>query len=125
MRLITHNLIMCNTDKCVGGYPLRISLSIEDNACKTEPQVLNPQFIRKIIKRMDYPVLVEAAKSIGLQLPSTYSEEDLEDEKFIAHIHHCILEFHVLEATMQCPKCDRVYKVSKGIPNMLHVESVD
>ncbi|KAK1933509.1 hypothetical protein X943_003970 [Babesia divergens] len=115
MRLITHNLLMCNTEKCVNGYPLKISPSIVDDACKTISQELNPQFIRKMLQRMDYPSLVDAAKSVGLDLPASYSESDLENDSFLAQVHHCILEFHVLEATLTCPQCGRVYTISKGM----------
>lgn len=49
----------------MNGYPLKISPSIVDDACKTISQELNPQFIRKMLQRMDYPSLVDAAKSVS------------------------------------------------------------
>lgn len=116
---------MCNTEKCSGGYPLQITLAAAEEAYKMESQELNPQFLRKMLQRMDYPVLADAAKSVGLDLPSSYSETDLENESFISQVHRCMMEFHVLEGTMTCPKCDRTYTISKGIPNMLHCEKVE
>ncbi|GBE58647.1 Trm112p family domain-containing protein [Babesia ovata] len=113
---------MCNRPRCSGGYPLRVSASMEDGSTKVEPQELNPEFIRKMLQRMDYGVLVEAARSLGTNLPESYSDADLESEEFIALVHRSILETHVLKGTLTCPKCERVYEINNGIPDMLHCD---
>ncbi|ORM39992.1 Pre-mRNA-splicing factor 38B [Babesia sp. Xinjiang] len=112
-----------NTPRCQGGYPLRIEVALGEDTSKVEQQELNPEFIRKMLQRMDYGVLVEAARSVGLELPDSYSDADLESDTFISQVHRCILEFHVVKGTLTCPKCDRVYDIDNGIPNMLHTDA--
>eukprot|EP00371_Babesia_bovis_P003367 XP_001612014.1 hypothetical protein [Babesia bovis T2Bo] len=114
MRLITHNLVMCNTPRCKDGYPLIIEVAPGEHSSKIEPQELDPEFIRKMLKRLDYPVLVDAARSVGLSLPESYSDSDLDSDEFITQVHRCILEFHVVKGCLKCPQCSHVYDIDKG-----------
>ncbi|GFE53480.1 cell-cycle-associated kinase CDK [Babesia ovis] len=92
MRLVTHNLLMCNTPRCKGGYPLKVEVALGEDSSKVESQELDPGFIRKMLERMDYSVLVKTVRSVGMDLPDSYSDADLESEDFLLQVHRCILE---------------------------------
>ena len=116
MRLLTHNLLMCNRKQCSGGFPLSI-VATETKLTESE---FNPAQIRSLLSRIEYEALVQAASSVGMaMLPPSYSPSDLEDEMFLKAVHDVIMDFHVEEGDLVCPKCDRKFPVSMGIPNML------
>ena len=116
MRLLTHNLLMCNRKQCSGGFPLRI-VSRETKLSESD---FNPVHIRSMLSRIEYSALVEAASSLGMaSLPPTYSPSDLDDDMFLKAVHEVIMDFHIEEGDLICPKCERKFPVTKGIPNML------
>lgn len=49
MRLLTHNLMMCNRKQCSGGYPLRIcpkekgDVGMKDSLDESSPEPEEPQ----------------------------------------------------------------------------------
>ena len=116
MRLLTHNLLMCNRKQCSGGFPLRI-VARETKVTESE---FNAAHIRSMLNRIEYSALLEAAGSVGMAtLPPTFSPSDLEDDMFLRAVHEVIMDFHVEEGDLVCPKCERKFPVSMGIPNML------
>ena len=116
MRLLTHNLMMCNRKQCSGGFPLRIVVR-ESNSTETE---FNPEQIKSMLSRIEYEALVSSANSVGMtSLPPTYTAADLEDEMFLKAVHDVIMDFHIQEGDLICPKCERKFPVTMGIPNML------
>ena len=48
MRLLTHNLLMCNAKNCKGGFPLNINLAEEEMEEPT--QMLEVEFNAEFIK---------------------------------------------------------------------------
>jgi multifunctional methyltransferase subunit TRM112 len=73
-----------------------------------------------MLSRIEYSALVEAASSLGMaSLPPNYSPSDLEDDMFLKAVHEVIMDFHIEEGDLICPKCERKFPVTKGIPNML------
>eukprot|EP01056_Protomagalhaensia_sp_Gyna25_P002276 Protomagalhaensia_sp_Gyna_25__2275@NODE_2243_length_1197_cov_16_398100_g1859_i0_p2_GENE_NODE_2243_length_1197_cov_16_398100_g1859_i0NODE_2243_length_1197_cov_16_398100_g1859_i0_p2_ORF_typecomplete_len148_score28_59Trm112p/PF03966_16/7_2e19zf_C2H2_10/PF18414_1/0_12Zn_Tnp_IS1/PF03811_13/0_14zinc_ribbon_4/PF13717_6/0_14_NODE_2243_length_1197_cov_16_398100_g1859_i025468 len=147
MRLLTHNLLMCNKGGC-SGFPLTVTLAepeelekrrqqrikfVENEMQEVELQGLkaheileaemNPVFVKNMLTKLDYPVLVDTASQLGMQLPPKYEEPDLSDERFLQLVHHAINEFHVLEGFLTCPKCQQQFVVRDGIPDM--VETTD
>eukprot|EP00921_Rhytidocystis_pertsovi_P017358 GHVQ01027300.1.p1 GENE.GHVQ01027300.1~~GHVQ01027300.1.p1 ORF type:complete len:127 (+),score=17.65 GHVQ01027300.1:231-611(+) len=120
MKLLTHNLLMCNRKQCSGGFPLQIKLdACRENAMCTEEGDYNGDFILSVLDRIDWKALVDTSKTLGTELPPSYNDTDKQDEHFLRMVHHVLLEIHINEATLVCPKCQREYPVSKGIPNML------
>lgn len=116
MRLLTHNLMMCNRKQCSGGFPLGI-VAKETEITESE---FKPEHIRSMLSRIEYEALVSTAASVGMpMLPPTYSAADLEDEMFLKAVHDVIMDFRVIEGDLVCPKCERKFPVSMGIPNML------
>ena len=43
----------------------------------------------------------------------------LDDEQFLTDFHMLLLKRQVLEGSLTCPNCERVYQIKGGIPNML------
>ncbi len=73
-----------------------------------------------MLSRIEYDALVATANSLGLSsLPPTYTQADLEDEMFLKAVHEVIMDFQVEEGDLICPKCERKFPVTMGIPNML------
>lgn len=107
---------MCNRKQCSGGFPLRI-VARETKVTESE---FNAAHIRSMLNRIEYSALLEAAGSVGMAtLPPTFSPSDLEDDMFLRAVHEVIMDFHVEEGDLVCPKCERKFPVSMGIPNML------
>jgi multifunctional methyltransferase subunit TRM112 len=116
MRLLTHNLMMCNRKQCSGGFPLRIAV----RESKTTESEFNPSHIKAMLGRIDYEALLATATSLGLNtLPPSYTDADLSDEMFLRSVHEVIMDYQVEEGDLICPKCERKFPVHMGIPNML------
>lgn len=116
MRLLTHNLMMCNRKQCSGGFPLKVSV----RESKTTESDFNANHIKAMLSRIDYQALLTTANSLGIHsLPPSYNESDLVDEMFLKSVHDVIMDYQLLEGDLICPKCDRKFPVHMGIPNML------
>ncbi|WRK31033.1 Trm112p-like protein, partial [Cryptosporidium parvum] len=120
MRLLTHNILICNRSECRNGFPLEISLngSVEESTKMLDVE-FNIEQIKQIIKKVDWGVLVKSASQFGLSLPLSYSEQDFDDEVFLCAVHDAILRFQIMEAELICPICNHRYIVSKGVPDMI------
>ncbi|KAF8819690.1 Trm112p family domain-containing protein [Cardiosporidium cionae] len=119
--LVNIFVITCsNRQHCLGGFPLTVRLAedIEKPTNKVEMD-FNRDLIQNLLNKLDWESLVNTATSLGISLPPSYIESDKEDDMFLRAIHEVVLEFHILEGSLVCPTCDRVYPISKGIPNML------
>ncbi|XP_022124696.1 multifunctional methyltransferase subunit TRM112-like protein [Pieris rapae] len=122
MKLITHNML---TSKClkgvVTGYPLAINAT---NINITEVDY-NPEFITRIIPKLDWEVLWRAADSIGHSdgLPQTIEPKFEENNEFLKKAHRVLLEVDIEEGNLVCPESGRRFPISKGIPNMLLTEA--
>lgn len=109
-------MMMCNRKQCSGGFPLGI-VARETKVSESE---FNGDHIRSMLSRIEYEALVSAATSVGMaSLPPTYTKSDMEDEMFLRAVHDAIMDFHVEEGELVCPKCERKFPISMGIPNML------
>ena len=116
MRLLTHNLMMCNRKQCSGGFPLKV-VARETSIMESE---FRPEHIKSMLSRVEYEALLATANSLGmLSLPPSYTQSDLEDEMFLKAVHEVLMDFHVDEGELICPKCERKFPIAMGIPNML------
>ena len=52
-------------------------------------------------------------------LPETFSESMLDDEKFMVDLHLILVKRQIMEGALKCPHCSRVYDIKNGIPNLL------
>ncbi|CEG47101.1 Uncharacterized conserved protein [Plasmopara halstedii] len=119
MRLITHNLLMCNKKGVENGYPLMIEAEeVEVVACDFQAA-----FVRKMLSKLDWSAFLTGAKALKLAdgLPDTLpsAEEGDSDEEILRKIHHVLLEVHVKHGKLVCPESGRVFPIIDGIPNML------
>eukprot|EP00750_Incisomonas_marina_P007386 INCI14899.1.p2 GENE.INCI14899.1~~INCI14899.1.p2 ORF type:complete len:122 (-),score=29.52 INCI14899.1:219-584(-) len=115
MRLFTHNLLRCNIKNVKNGYPLKIEVvTLEERE-----EEFNADFIRNIIPKINWPVLVQAAAAFKVELPPSVTPEDLATEALQRKLHHALLEVELTEGFLVCPETGRKFPVTKGIPNML------
>ena len=81
---------------------------------------LGADFVKKMLLRIDYGVLKQAAEQLGVKdLPKEATDEALEDPEAVQRLHHALMEVHLEEGALICPETQRRFPVSQGIPNML------
>ncbi|CAK1586214.1 unnamed protein product [Parnassius mnemosyne] len=122
MKLITHNML---TSKCLKGVVTGYPLAINATDVKISEVDFNPEFISRIIPKLDWEVLWKAAESIGHSegLPQTIDPKFEDNEEFLRKAHKVLLEVEVEEGYLTCPESGRQFPISKGIPNMLLTEA--
>lgn len=119
MRLITHNMLMCNKKGVENGFPLRIDAEeTEVIACDFQPE-----FIRKMLHKIDYAAFVAGATSLKVAdgLPAQLAAADIAalDDAVLRKVHHALLEVHVKKGKLVCPESGREFPIIDSIPNML------
>ena len=62
MRLLTHNHLACVRKGCTKTYPL----TLHAETVEQEETTCNPAFIAHTMIHIDYPVLYDTAKELGL-----------------------------------------------------------
>ncbi|XP_015974087.1 multifunctional methyltransferase subunit TRM112-like protein isoform X2 [Rousettus aegyptiacus] len=87
---------------------------------RISPVEFNPDFVARMIPKVEWAVLLEAADTLHLiEVPKEPIQGYEQDETFLRKMHHVLLEVDVVEGTLQCPESGRVFPISRGIPNML------
>lgn len=117
MKLLTHNLLSSHVPG-VGtrGFPLRLQAT----EVRINPVEFNPEFVARMIPKVEWAALVQAADTLNLtEVPKEPTEGYEHDETFLRKMHHVLLEVDVLEGTLQCPESGRLFPISRGVPNML------
>ena len=116
MRLITHNMLRCNVKGVKNGYPLKIEAEKVENV----EAEFNPDFVTRMLPKLEWSALVKAAKELGAgDLPSELTESMATDETFLKKLHHILLEVRLIEGALVCPESGRKFPVKNSIPNML------
>ena len=118
MKLLTHNMLTSKAIKKVTtGYPL----TIEARDVKVSEVEFNPEFVSRIIPKIDWDCLCRAAEQLGHldDLPKTAPANYEGDEEFLKKAHHALLEIELINGSLVCPETSRKFPVSDGIPNML------
>ena len=117
MRLLTHNMLMSNIKGVKNGYPLLIEAA---DVIVNEVE-FNAQFISRMIPRLEWSAVVQAAKQLGKgdDLPCEVVPDFESDEEFLKKAHHVLLEVEVQKGFLVCPETSRKFPVENGIPNML------
>lgn len=132
MRLLTHNMLVCNVKTCVEtasrtpgvilNFPLRIELTSADGLKQVETD-FRPELIAHMLPKIDWPALRKTASELGIaELPEAKPAKPEEDAAFLKSVHTLLMDIHVNEAVLVCPNCARRYPVKNGVPNMLLVE---
>ncbi|KAH8823046.1 Trm112p-domain-containing protein [Flagelloscypha sp. PMI_526] len=118
VRLITHNILACHVKGCTShNFPLEI----KDAVVELREAEFNIDFLKGFLPKLEWPALVQAARTLGDTSLPTEQPEMLDDE-FLKLLHHVLLEIHIEEGSMVCPGCSHIYPISNGIPNMLLAE---
>ncbi|XP_043326313.1 multifunctional methyltransferase subunit TRM112-like protein [Cervus canadensis] len=98
------------------GFPLRLQAT----EVRINPVEFNPDFIARMIPKVEWAALLEAADTLHLiEVPKEPIQGYEHNEEFLRKMHHMLLEVEVLEGTLQCPESGRLFPISRGIPNML------
>lgn len=98
------------------GFPLRLQAT----EVRINNVEFNPDFVARMIPKVEWEVLLEAADHLHLiEVPKGPIQGYEQDETFLRKMHHVLLEVEVLEGTLQCPESGRMFPISRGIPNML------
>lgn len=77
----------------------------------------NAEFVQRVIPKMDWNVLKEAANNLGLEVPSEPPQAN--DETSLRKVHHALFEIEVVQGDLICPETGRKFPIKQGIPNML------
>ncbi|XP_077291252.1 tRNA methyltransferase subunit 11-2 [Arctopsyche grandis] len=122
MKLVTHNML---TSKCVKGVVNGYPLGITATDCRLVDVDFNPDFIARMIPKIDWNVLWSAVDTLGHSegLPKDIVENYEDDQVFLRKAHRALMEIEVLEGTLTCPETGRQFPIARGIPNMLLTEA--
>ncbi|XP_066504659.1 multifunctional methyltransferase subunit TRM112-like protein [Hoplias malabaricus] len=117
MKLLTHNMLTSHVKGVTKGYPLLIKAA----EVKVNEVEFNPQFVSRMIPKLEWSALIQAAEGLGHRqgLPNTPASNYEDDEEFLRKVHTVLLEVEVIEGSLQCPESGREFPISKGVPNML------
>ncbi|XP_076454560.1 multifunctional methyltransferase subunit TRM112-like protein [Babylonia areolata] len=118
MKLLTHNMLTSNIIKGVTkGFPLGISPS----RVEVQEVDFNPEFITRILPKLDFTALRQAAQQVGHAegLPEQLPESVESCEATQKALHHVLLQVEILEGELVCPETGRKFPIQNGIPNML------
>lgn len=117
MKLLTHNMLACKIKGVKTGYPFLI----EATAVEKRDADYNPDFLKHMFSRIDWPAFLAGAEGLGCRegLPEHVTEDMLSDDSFLQKFHHALLEVTLEEGALVCPETGRKFPVSKGIPNLL------
>lgn len=118
MKLLTHNML---TSKCMKGVAVGYPLKIQALDVKTAEVDFNPEFLSRIIPKLDWVVLCEAAESIGqlADLPREVVDDYESNVEFLKKAHRVLLEVDIVNGELVCPETGRKFPINNGIPNML------
>jgi multifunctional methyltransferase subunit TRM112 len=79
-----------------------------------------PEFVQRMIPKMEWIVFKEAAGQLGVELPSEAPEQSPQpNEDLLKKIHHAMFEIEVVQGELICPETGRKFTIKQGIPNML------
>ena len=75
----------------------------------------------KLAEKLEWDALRSTVGQLdwGVNLPEAFEEAMLDDEQLLTDLHLLLLKRQILEGTLTCPNCERVYEIKTGIPNML------
>ncbi|KNB45415.1 hypothetical protein JH06_0916 [Blastocystis sp. subtype 4] len=106
MRLLTHNLLICN-----------VAIVVEEGGLSEREDDFNREFILNLLNKLDWQAFRSGAADIGYTVPDV-QPADLTDD-VLKNIHHALFELEVIRGKLVCRHCGREYTIEQGIPNML------
>mmetsp|Transcript_17961 Transcript_17961/g.57433 ORF Transcript_17961/g.57433 Transcript_17961/m.57433 type:complete len:139 (-) Transcript_17961:85-501(-) len=132
MRLLTHNMLLCNTKRCLTecgeaktddagppNFPLMI-LPAKEGGVVVRDAEFREDLVRNMLSKLDWAALRLGAQCVGVaDLPEAPPTTEQLTEEVLRKLHHLLFEVHVQEGQLQCRHCERMFPISNGIPNML------
>ncbi|KAG8437978.1 hypothetical protein GDO86_008604 [Hymenochirus boettgeri] len=117
MKLLTHNMLRSHVTGVTKGFPLLIRA----DEVKLSNVDFNQDFVARMIPKLEWGALVEAADSLGhaSDLPRELETGYENNEEFLRKVHHALLEVEVIEGALKCPESGTEFRITRGIPNML------
>ena len=80
----------------------------------------NQEFLEKLLNKVYYKALREAAQVCGQQLPDNLPSPDTPNkDDDLKKIHKALFDIEIITGTLECPESGRKFPISDGIPNML------
>ncbi|KAL3071302.1 hypothetical protein niasHS_014009 [Heterodera schachtii] len=121
MKLLLHNFFSSNFLKGVtNGYPLLLRATKIERIDGTE---FNGDFVKKMMPRLDYPALLQAAKAVDEraadELPKELGTDWEKDDDFLKKVHSLLVSYEIVEGELECPESHRIFNIKEGIPNFL------
>uniref|UniRef100_T1J7S4 Multifunctional methyltransferase subunit TRM112-like protein n=1 Tax=Strigamia maritima TaxID=126957 RepID=T1J7S4_STRMM len=120
MKLLTHNML---SSKCIKGVNVGFPLGITAREIKVNDVDFNPDFVSRIIPKLDWTAFTQAAESVSIghltDLPKSVIADFENNTDFLKKVHHVLLEVEVVNGDLICPETKRIFPISDGIPNML------
>ncbi|KAL3276174.1 hypothetical protein HHI36_020893 [Cryptolaemus montrouzieri] len=118
MKLLTHNML---TSKCLKGVSVGYPLGINATEVTTSVVDFDPEFISRLIPKLEWHALKQASDIIGEKgyLPEALIADYENNEEFLKKVHHALLEIEVVSGNLVCPETGRSFPINNGIPNML------
>ncbi|KAM8940339.1 multifunctional methyltransferase subunit TRM112-like protein isoform 2-T2 [Pelodytes ibericus] len=113
MKLLTHNMLRSHVTGVTQGFPL----IIRADDVKVSTVDFSRDFVARMIPKVEWAALVDAAQGVNLPRELQAGYED--DEEFLKKVHHVLLEVEVLEGALKCPESGTEFPITRGIPNML------
>ena len=80
-------------------------------------------FLLQTVLKLDWAVLVQAAKQFSFQLPLEWNASLESNDALLHTLHTLLFDIHILQGSLVCPSCLRSFPIHDGIPNMLLDES--
>jgi multifunctional methyltransferase subunit TRM112 len=121
MKLLAHIL---STSTTIKGVKIGFPLKIEATEVKIVETDYNEEFIVRIMPRVQWPALYEAAEQVGHvgELPKEPVEEYESNPGFLREVHRVLRTVEVQEGNFICPETGRKFPITNGIARMLLTE---
>jgi multifunctional methyltransferase subunit TRM112 len=130
------NLNFLHSDRTEKGFPLQI----EATKIEYEESPFDVEFVKSIIPKIDYSILLFGIQQIADKCENNVSDRivipDLPtsiemndgidiDEDLLRKLHTVLFDIHVVEGDLICPDTGRRFNIKMGIPNMiLHADEI-
>ncbi|CDO93376.1 unnamed protein product [Kluyveromyces dobzhanskii CBS 2104] len=126
MKFLTTNFLKCSVKGCDNSN-LNFPLHYVGANCQLEQDEsieFNPEFLLRIIDRLEWPAVVSVAADLGNNdLPPNKPEFDEnlteEDMVILRDLHTLLIQTNITEGQMQCKNCEHIYYIKNSIPNLL------
>ena len=136
MKLITHNILMCNKAGCTSNnFPLKLVANnvkfYEEAALMEYSKPLMQRLLQKLdlgalqhtlmndLKWQDVKPVFMGNAELTENPKLAKLEELAEDEAFLMNLWEMCVHRHITEGHMLCNNCGRQYDIKNGIVNML------